>query len=162
METRVSRALRRKSGILEAGEETGIERAEAGGRLGERRLAVGGEALPDLVLVAAEGVEGHRNVRLVALAFEHEFPVIAEAGDEADVVFHPAIRDVAGFDQVDDGEQHQRLVRRDAARGGAGGVEVGEFAEPETGQMNTVPQFLGFFFAPHWLLPRRCSATFGW
>jgi hypothetical protein len=40
------------------------------------------------------------------------------------------IGNVAGFDQVDDGEQHQRLVRRDATRGGAGGVEVGEAAEP--------------------------------
>jgi hypothetical protein len=27
------------------------------------------------------------------------------------------------------------------------------------GQVNAVPQFLGFSFA--WLLPRRCSATFG-
>ena len=59
-----------------------------------------------------------------------QFPVIAEAGDQADVVFHPAVRDVAGFDQVDDGEQHQRLVRRDAACLRAGRVEVGEFTEP--------------------------------
>ena len=41
------------------------------------------------------------------------------------------IWDFVGFDQVDDGEQHQRLVRRDAARGGAGGVEVSQTAEPE-------------------------------
>ena len=41
-----------------------------------------------------------------------------------------AVRIVAGFDEVDDGEQHQWLVRRDAARGGAGRVQIGELAEP--------------------------------
>ena len=41
------------------------------------------------------------------------------------------IWNVVGFDQVDDGEQHQWLVGRDAPRGGAGGVEIGEFTEPE-------------------------------
>ena len=64
------------------------------------------------------------------MAFLNEFPVVAEAGDEADVVADPAVGDVAGFDEVDDCEQHQRLVGRDAADGGAGGLESGEAGEP--------------------------------
>ena len=96
-------------------------------------MPVGGETLPDLILVAAEGVEWHRNVRRVALAFLDEFPVVAEAGNQANVVFHPAVRDVTGFDQVDDSEQHQRLVRCRATSLRASDVEVGELAEPEVG-----------------------------
>ena len=83
-----------------------------------------------VVALATERVEGHRDVRRVALAVLDEFPVVAESGNEADVVFHPAVRDVAGFDQVDDGEQHQRLMRRNASGLRAKGVEIGEFAKP--------------------------------
>ena len=61
---------------------------------------------------------------------DRALPEIAEAGDQADVVCDSAVRDVAGFDQVNDGEQHQRLVRGDAADLRAGRVEIGEFAEP--------------------------------
>lgn len=75
-------------------------------------------------------MEEHGDVGLIALALEDEFPVIAEAGDEADVEAHPAVRDVAGLDEVDDRKEHQGLVGRDAPLGGAGGVEVGQFAEP--------------------------------
>ena len=117
-------------GVLKADEELRIEVAEACGGLGFGWLPIGGEGLPNLIPSTAEGVERHGNIRLVALAFEDEFPVIAEAGNEAHVVFHPAVRNIAGFDQVDDGEEHQRLMRRDAALRGAGRVEVGEFAEP--------------------------------
>ena len=90
--------------------------------------AVSGETLPNAV--AAQGVERHWDVRGIALAFLDEFPVVAEAGDQADVVFHRAVGDVTGFDEVDDGEQHQRLVRCDAAGRGAGGLEGGEAGEP--------------------------------
>ena len=122
-----------EGGILEAVEEIGIKGAEAGGDLGSGRLPIGGETLPDFILIATECVEGHGDVGLVALAFEHEFPVIAEAGDEADIVFHPSIRNVAGFDQVDDSEQQQWFVWRDAARTGSSRVKVGKFAEPVGG-----------------------------
>jgi len=83
-----------------------------------------------VVALATERVEGHRDVRRVALAFLDELPVVEESGDEANVVFHPAVRDVAGFDQVDDAEKHQRLVRGRAAIRRAGDVEIGEFTEP--------------------------------
>jgi len=58
--------LAAEGGILEAGEEIGIERAEASGRRGKRRLAIRGEAFPEFILVAAERVEGERDLRLVA------------------------------------------------------------------------------------------------
>ena len=129
MPTRV-RAVRRKSA-------SSRHRRGSGSRWQRRVVSLDLEGLPfvvetfpDRVAFAAEGVEGHRDVRWVALAVLNELPVVAEAGDEADVVFHPAVGDVTGFDQVDDGEQHQRLVRGDAAELGAGDVEVGEFAEP--------------------------------
>ena len=82
---------------------------------------------------------------LVALAFEDEFPVIAEAGDKADVEFHPAVGNVAGFDEIDHGEQHQRLVRGDATLGGAGGIEVGEAAKPG---LSGSLQVFSFAFGP--------------
>ena len=44
-------------------EEIGIEMAEAGGERGFRGLPAGGETLPDLIALAAEGVERHRDVR---------------------------------------------------------------------------------------------------
>lgn len=50
-------------GVLQASEETGIEVAETGGELGFRGLSIGGETLPDLIALAAEGVERHRDVR---------------------------------------------------------------------------------------------------
>ena len=117
-------------GILKAGEEIRIEVTEAGGRLGFRGFAGSGESLPDPVPSTAECVERHGYVRLIALAFEDQFPVIAEAGNETDVEFYPAVRDVAGFEQIHDGEQHQRLVRGRAAIRRAGDVEIGEFSEP--------------------------------
>lgn len=86
--------------------------------------------MPDPIPFAAESVEGHWDVRRVALAFLNEFPIVAKAGDEPDVVFYPAVRDVTGFDQVNDREEHQRLVRSRTTRRRAGDVEVGEAAEP--------------------------------
>ncbi len=117
-------------GILKAGEEIRIEVTEACGGLGFRGFAGSGESLPDPVPGAAERVEGHGDVRLVALAFEDQFPVVTEAVNETDIEFHPAVRDVTGFDQVDDGEKHQRLVRRSTASLCTGDVEIGEFTEP--------------------------------
>ncbi len=93
-------------------------------------MPISGETSPDPILVAAEGVEGHRDVRRVALAVLDQLPIVAEARNEADVVADPAVRDVAGFDEVDHGEQHQRFVRGDAAGLRTCGVEVGEFSEP--------------------------------
>ena len=117
--------------VLQAWVEGGIERAQARGVAGVGGLAIGGEALPDLIAITAQGVEGHGDIGEVLLSLAHQLPVVAEARDEADIVFHPAVGDVAGFDHVDDGEQHQRLVRGEAAFRGAGYVEVGELAEPE-------------------------------
>ncbi len=110
--------------------EPGVERTQPRGIACVRRLAVGGEAFPDLIAVAAEGVKGHGDIGIVALALAHEFPVIAEARDESDVVLHPAIGNIAGLDHVDDSEEQERLVRGQAARGRACDVEVGELAEP--------------------------------
>ena len=41
--------------------------------------------------------------------------------------------DYAGFNQVNDGEEHQRLVRGNAANLRTSRVEVGEFTEPVVG-----------------------------
>jgi hypothetical protein len=49
------------------------------------------------------------------LALLDQFPVVAKAGDEADIVMDPGVGEVTGFDEVDDREQHQRLVGRNAA-----------------------------------------------
>ncbi len=93
-------------GILQTGEERGIEETETAGELGFRGLPINGEALPDLVLFTTEGVERHRDVGRVALPILNEFPVVAETGNEADVVFYPAVWDITGLDQVNDREQH--------------------------------------------------------
>lgn len=66
------------AGILQSDVKRGIEAAEAGGELGFRGLPIGGEALPDVILFTTEGVEGHRDVRRVALAILDEFPIVAE------------------------------------------------------------------------------------
>lgn len=110
--------------LLQAIVEGGIERAQAGGVAGVGGLAIGGEALPDLIAITAQGVKGHGDIGEVLLSLAHEFPVVAEARDEADIVFHPAVGDVAGFDHVDDGEELERLVRGEAAFRGAGDVQI--------------------------------------
>lgn len=122
--------LASKSRILETSEKSGIERAEAGGGLGFGRETIGGKGLPNLVPRAAEGVEGHGDVRLVALAFEHQFPVIAESGNQTDVVFHPAVGNLSRFDKINDGEQHQWLVGRNPTGLGAGSIQASQPIKP--------------------------------
>lgn len=113
------------------GPQPGVEHPVGVGGEGE---AVAGIVVAAFgVLVDVGGLDDGGGFRVEAVAGEGtgEPAIIAEARDEADIEFHPTVPDVAGFDQVDYGEQHQRLVRGDATRGGAGGVEVGETAEPE-------------------------------
>lgn len=119
-----------KRGVLETGKEIEIEFAETGGEFGFRRVAVFVETLPNGIAVTAESIEGHSDVRTVALAMENQVPVTAKLGDEACLIGNEGILNFTRLDQVDDAEQHQRLVGRDAACLGACGVEVGEFAEP--------------------------------
>jgi len=119
-----------KVSILQAGEKLRIERTESRGFLGMGDLAFGSEAFPDFVAVAAEGVKGHGDLGFVLLALANQFPIISKARDEADVVFHPAIGHVAGFDEIHDCEHHQRLVRGDASACGLRGIKVREFSEP--------------------------------
>lgn len=52
-----------KIGVLQAGEEFGIERAKACCSLGVGRLTIGGETFPNLIPVAAECVKWHGDVR---------------------------------------------------------------------------------------------------
>jgi len=76
-------------------------------------------------------VEGHHDLGRVALAVEHEAPVVAEGHDQPRPVVHPALRpDLARLDQVDHREQHQRLVRRRSASFGSRDIEGAETAEP--------------------------------
>ena len=77
--------LASKASVLQAAEKIRIDQAKARGGLGCGRLPVGGECLPDLIPFPTQRVKRHGNIRSVLLAFENEFPVVAEAGDEADI-----------------------------------------------------------------------------
>lgn len=117
-------------GIPKAVEERGMDGAQAGGGLGGGGLNVGGEALPHLVSGPTEGVEGHWDVRLVALAFANQLPVVAEPGNKADIVGHPTVRDVARVDEVDDGEKDQWFMGGQAALLGPRHIQVAELSKP--------------------------------
>lgn len=65
--------------VLQALVEGGIERAQARGIAGVGGLAIGGEALPDLIAITAQSVKGHGDIGEILLSLAHELPVVAEA-----------------------------------------------------------------------------------
>ncbi len=87
-----------KCGVLETAKEIGIKFAETGGEFGFRRIAVFVETLPNGIAVTAESVEGHGDVRSVALAMENQVPVAAKLGDEASLIENEGIIDFTRLD----------------------------------------------------------------
>lgn len=120
-----------EGGVLQAGKEIGIELAEACGEFGVRGLPVPGKALPDLVAVAPQRMERHGDVRGVALAVSDAVPVAAKGGGQLDTERDPAVCDESALDEVDDTQEHDRLMRSETTCRRARDVQVRELAKPE-------------------------------